>query len=174
MDACPFLGFLQHATDRPAEALASYEQAREIQERLAREQPEAPDFAHLLSGTLCNMAVIDLDKQQFDKARAKLMQAIELQRKALAIIPNDPNYWQLLVNHLESLIKAEEGLGHADLAALARRELDRLRDSGPKIVALDARLAAVLSGKKAPVDELERAQLAFRAYEKSFHASSAR
>jgi len=43
-----------------AEALASFERARAIRERLAREHPESPNFASNLGGTLNNMATLDL------------------------------------------------------------------------------------------------------------------
>ncbi len=118
--------------------------------------------------------MLDLDRQQFDEARATVMQAIEWQRKALAANPKDPNYRMFLAKHMEILIPVAEGLGRVDEAAEARRELDGLRNSDPSTAALDARLAAVLGGKEAPTDERERTRLARRASEKSLHASSAR
>ena len=99
------------ADDRRAEALASYEKARAIQERLAREHPESPDFAIDLGVTLNNMAMIDLDQRRFDKARDTLTRAIEWQRKALATNPNNPTYRQFLASQLDNLIRATEGLG---------------------------------------------------------------
>jgi tetratricopeptide (TPR) repeat protein len=167
------IGNLQSEAGRPAEALASYEQARPILERLAREHPESPEFASDLGGTLHNLARIDLDQRRFDEARDKLRRAIESQRKALAAYPDHPNYRRFLANHLINLIRAAEGLGHAAEAAEARRELDELRNSDPRILALDARLATVLKGQ-APKDHAERLALAVRAYEKALHASSAR
>ena len=123
--------------------------------------------------TLHNMAVIDLGERQFDKARAKLTQAIEWQRKALATNPNHPPYRKFLASQLDNLIKANQGMGRADEAAEAQRELDELRNSNPQIVALDARLSAVLKGQ-APKDEAERLQLAYRAYDTALYALSAR
>ena len=81
------IGDLQLEMGRPVEALASYEQALAIRERLARENPESPDFASRLGVTLDIMAVIDLDHRRFDKARDKLIRAVEWQRKALAANP---------------------------------------------------------------------------------------
>ena len=167
------IALLRRATGRPAEALASFEQSRAIQERLAREQPESAGRASSLGGVLNNMALIDLDERQFESARAKLTRAIEWQRKALAANPNHPTYRQFLANHLNNLIRAAKGLGRADEAAEAKRERDELRNSDPKFVALDARLAGVLKGQ-APKNEAERIQLAYRAYENSLHALSAR
>ena len=167
------IGVLQRETGRPAEAMASYEQAHAIQERLAREHPGSPDFASSLGETLNNMAKIDVGERRFDDARAKLTRAIEWQRKALAANSHHPTYRQFLANHLNGLIIAAEGLGRADEAAEAKRERDVLVNSDPKIVALDARLAAVLKGQT-PKDDDDRIQLALRASEKALHAGSAR
>jgi len=120
------------------------------------------------------MATIDLNQRQFDKARTKLTEAIEWQRKARAANPVHPTYRQFLANHLSNLILAAKGLARADLAAEAKRQLDELRNSDPRLVALDARLAAVLKGNETPKNDAERIQLAYRAYEKSLHASAAR
>ena len=168
------IGLIQSATGRPAAALKSHEQARAIRERLARDHPESPDFASNLGGTLNNMAVIDLGGRQFDRAQTKLTQAVEWQRKALASNPNHPVYRQFLDNHLTNLITAAEGLGRADAANDARRQLAELAATDPVKAALDARLAAVLKGGQIPKNDGERIQLAFRAYEKALHSSSAR
>jgi tetratricopeptide (TPR) repeat protein len=163
---------LQQRTGRPAEALASHDQARAIWERLAREHPESPDFASSLGATLNNIATIDLDQGQFENARETLTRAIVWQRKALAADPNHPNYRQFLANHLENLIRAAKGLGRADEAAKARTERAELAATDPAMAALKARLDAVLNGQ-APEDNAERIQLACRASEKALWASSA-
>jgi hypothetical protein len=54
------------------------------------------------------------------------------------------------------------------------RERATLRASDPRSAALDARLAAVIIGAQTPADALDRTRLAYRAYEKALHASSAR
>jgi hypothetical protein len=78
------------------------------------------------------MALIDLDERRFDEALAKLTQAIEAQRKLLAVSPKDATAKNFLANHLTNQIRAAEGLGRADLAADAKRELDLLLDSNPR------------------------------------------
>ncbi len=170
------IGLVLRETGRQADSVASFERACAIRERLAREHPESPEFASDLGAGLSNLAMIDVDQRQFDKARTKLTQAIEWQRKALAANPNHPTYRRFLANHLNNLIEAIEGLGlgHAPQADQARRELAELRDTDARISGLDARLAAVIIRQDRPKDDVERLQLASRAYEKSLYTSSNR
>ncbi len=168
------VGVMHDEMGRPAEALASYERALAIRERLAREHPESPAFASSLGHTLSAVAGIDLDQRRFDQARTKLARAIELDRKALAANPNHPWYRLFLGYHLTNLIRAAKGLGRADLAAEAKRELIVLRSSDPQMAAVDTRLAGVLKGEQKPKDSEERIQLANRAHEKALYASAAR
>jgi eukaryotic-like serine/threonine-protein kinase len=168
------IGIVQRQTGRASEALASFEQALATGKRLAREHPDSADFASALGGTLNDMATIDLDQGRFDRALPKLTQAIEWQRKALAVYPGHPRYRQFLSRHLSNMIRAAEALGRADEATAAKRQLEELSSSDPRIVALDARLADVLKGKETTKNDAERIQLAYRANEKGLHASSAR
>ena len=165
---------LENAAGRLAEARSSYERARVIRERLVHEHPESSDFASFLGGTLHNMAVIDVQEHQDDKAWSTLKEAIAWQRKALAVNPKHPQYRQFMDNHLKELIPVAARLGRTADLDQARRELSELRSSDPRVVALDARLTAVLQGKQAPKDDAERLQLGYRAYEKKRYASSAR
>jgi hypothetical protein len=135
---------LKNEAGRPAEGMASYDRDRTIRERLAREHPGSSEFARDLGRTWNNLAVIDLEQRRFDEARAKITRAVEWQRMALAATPDHPGYRRFLAIHLTDLIRAAEGLGRTDEAAEARGERDVLRNSGPPIVALDARLACVL------------------------------
>ena len=167
-------GGVQIGTGELGGAAHAFEQARPILEKLASEHPESADFASDLGGLLHNMGAIDIQERQFDKARAKFLDAIAWQRKALAVNPVNPTYRQFLSNHLIGLTRATEGLGRNAEADQARRELADLTTSDPAKAALDARLAAVVSGKESPKDDAERIQLAYRAYEKALHATSAR
>jgi tetratricopeptide (TPR) repeat protein len=168
------IGVLLRETGKPAEALKAYESARAIQQTLAREHPESPDFASDLGGTLNNMAVIELNANRFEEAGARLREAVAWQRKALAANPAHPQYRRSLANHMLNLIRAARGLGDAEGAADAARELATLRESDPAMVALDARLAAIVKGDQEPKDEAERLTLAQRAYDKALHATAAR
>jgi len=153
--------------------LESDGKALAIFERLAREHPEAPDYASGVGGTLNNMAVIDLDAKRFERARDKLRQAISWQKKALAANSRKPTYRQFLRNHLTNLVTAAKALDDADEARTAHRELDELAARDPAKVALDQRLAAVIRGDL-PKDNRERLQLADQAYEKRFYTVSTR
>ena len=169
------IGSLQSEIGRPAEALESKEKSRVIWERLVHENPESPDFAGGMGLVLGNMAVVDIDDRRFHKARGMLLQAVELERKAFAANPNSPIYRRYLDTELQKLIRAAKGLGRADEADQAKRELDELRRSDPQIAALDARLTAVLNGKEIPHDDVERLQLAWYAFvTKSLHARAVR
>ena len=164
---------LQTETDRHAEALALYERSSAVWERLAREHPDSLEFAVNLGKTLENMALIDLAKRRWEDARAKFTRAIECQRKVLSAGPDQPDSRRSIAGCLTKLIEANEGLGLADLAALARRELAELEAADPVKAAIDGRLAAVLDGQS-PDDDAQRLMLAYRAYEKSLHLASAR
>ena len=168
------IGNQLRAMGRPVQAAASFEQARAIWERQAREHPESPNFASGLGAVLNNIAMIETDGHEFEKARATLGQAIEWQRKAMEANSSHPVYRNFLSNHLHNMVIAAEGLGRGDLAEQARRELAELTAGDPGKAALDARLSAVLAGRESPKNDAERIGLAVRAYEKSLHAASAR
>src|SRR5262249_60463948 len=74
---------------------------------------------------------------------------------------------------LDNRGKVARGPGEDARAAEARRELDDLQASDPRLQALDARLAAVRAGA-APSDNAERLALAQRAYDTRRYATAAR
>src|SRR5262249_15583665 len=150
------------------------EAALAIWERLAREHPESSDYASNLGGALNNLARIDNDARRFDAARDRLQQAIVWQRMALATNPRRRQYRQFLGNHLTNLIHVARGLGDSDGVAEAERELAKLRDADPAMMALDARLSAIIKGDQQPKHNAERLQLAQRARDKALHATAAR
>ena len=91
----------------------------------------------------------------------------------MAISPADPQYRQFLNKHLHLLGEATRGLGNTEGVAEVERELAKLRDSDPAMVAFDEWLAAVLTGK-APKDNAEHLALAQRAYDTRRFASAAK
>ncbi len=165
------IGALQIKAGRSAEALASFEEAHTILDRLAREQPESRWIASDLAETLDYLAYIDLCRREFDKARSKLIQAIEWQRKALATNPDHPDYRKQLAHQLANLVLAASGLCRADEASEARRQLAELGASAT--AALDAPLTGALNAQPTKV-ETEPIQLAYSAYRNGLYASSAR
>jgi len=168
------IGILEREKGRPQGAMTWFEKARAIWERQTREHPESPEFASDLGGILNDMAMIDLGERRLDQGRAKLTRAIELQRKALASNPANPNYRQFLTDHLRNLITAYRGLGDPNGVSKAERELAEIRDSDPAMVDVDARLLVIIKGDQQPKDEAERLQLAQRAHDKAFHRTAAK
>ncbi len=92
------------------------------------------------------MAELDLDAKRFEEARARLRQAVTLQKKALATVPRHPTCRAFLMEHLDLLIKADKELGRVEEAAGAQRALQDLKAGDPGMAALDARLSALLKG----------------------------
>ena len=168
------IGLLLAETGKPAEALKAYEAALAIQQKLAGANPTVTQFQCDLADSYNNIAVINLGSRRFDAARKQLKQAIVWQKQALAANPKNRQYRQYLTNHLTNLIKAARGLGDAQGVTDAENELAKLRDSDPAIVAIDARLSAIIKGDQQPKDNAERLQLAQRARDKALHATAAR
>ena len=75
---------------------------------------------------------------------------------------------------LTHMIEAYQGRKDPEGEAEACREMARLRDSDPAMMALDARLSAIIKGEQQPKDNADRLQLAQRAYDKALHATAAR
>ncbi len=162
------IGNLLRTTGKSAEALKSYESALLIWRKLARDHPESPFFQAGLGGTLNKLAMIELDAKRFEQARHLLRQAIESQRKALAVNSANPGFRRPMGAQLNNLIKACRGLNDAKGAAEAEQELAKFRASDPAMVAMDARLAGILKGDQTPRDNSERLQLAQRATRRHF------
>ncbi len=167
------IGNILSATGKP-DARKAFEQAREIQMRLVSELPENTEYLNSLGGILNNLALVDLNANRFSEARQGLREAVNWQKKALAAIPSNLQYRQFLKNHLINLRKACQKLDDRNGLAEAERELKALADSDPALIALDARLTAILAGKGKPKDTIERLRLGLRAYNTSRHAAAAR
>ena len=94
-----------------AEAEAESRKALAIVQKLADDHPESPEYAHMLGGTLQNLAEVDLAAKRFQEARERLREAIVRQKKALAAYPRSPEYRQFLAEHLTSPVKSRAGPG---------------------------------------------------------------
>ena len=132
-----------------------------------------PDLCSALAGTLNNMAMIDIEARRFTEARDELLRAIEMQRKALAASPRNPQYRQFLKNHYKNFVRTCDGLNDRDGAAHAQRQLAEVQATDPANEVLDARLAEVAGGQVAN-DNKERLVLAQRAYDTRRFALAAR
>ncbi len=168
------IGILLLAAGKPDDAVKSYGQAREMQSRLVADHPEIPEHFSELGITLNNLAVIDLNGGRLVKAREQFREAMLLQKRAVAAAPANSKYRQLLKNHLAKLQEVCQKLEDRDGGAEAERELKALADSDPAIIALDARLAAILKGAGKPRSAAEGLPLAQRAYDRSLHVLAAR
>ena len=167
------LGGLLVQAGRLAEAEAESRKGLTIMQKLAGDHPESHEYAHMLGGTLQNLADVDLGAKRLREARDRLREAIVIQKKALAAYPRNPEYRQFLAMHLTSLSKAARGLGRDDEAIEAERELADLTACDPRFAALDTRLAGLLNGE-APKDNAERLALAQRAYDTQRYATATR
>ncbi len=107
------------------------------------------------------------------RRETKLLKAVEWQKKALAINPENPTYNDNFQSHLKLLIQVAARTGQPAEAEAFQRELDALDASNAQMATLDARLEAVLGGE-APADDAERLKLADRASAKRMWAASTR
>ena len=102
------------------------------------QHPGLPDLASGVGTTLNSMATIELNRRNFGEARARLVAAIDWQKKALAANPNNREYRQFLANHLTNVITADGGLKDPRGVVEARHKLEELMASDPRFAALDA------------------------------------
>jgi tetratricopeptide (TPR) repeat protein len=137
-------------TGQREEALASYEKALEIHERVARENTNVHVYQNYLGSTLNSMSKMDVDLGRWIEARKKLARAIVHQRAARASEPRNPTYRRDLREHLRRLSGVELQLRHPTDAATAARELATLalgnRDILHDVACLVARCAALSEG----------------------------
>ncbi len=181
-----------------AEALASFERARAIQERLARENPSVTGFQSELAMSQNIIGILQSAMGRPGDALESYDQARVIQERLAREHPESPDFASLLGGTLHNMAvidlgerrfdKAQARLtraiewqrkallanpGQPDYRKFLDNHLSYLVQANEGLV-LDARLAAVLTGTKKPKDDAERIQLANRAYEKALHATSAR
>ena len=90
---------------------------------LIAEIPDRADYPSRAGGTLNNLAAIAMGRKEWAKARALLTEAVESQRKALALDGKSPRIRDFLRNHLENLAMSEKELGNLEAALAAFREI---------------------------------------------------
>src|SRR5262249_39480873 len=89
------------------------------------------------------------------------------------IQPNNATLRLALVHSLEGRIRTAKSLNLPREAAEVQQELEKLQSSDPTMVALDARLSAIVKGGQSPKDNGERLPLAQRAFVKKLYAMAA-
>lgn len=99
-------GALQSSLGRTSEALEDYQRAQALCGRLAHEQPRTASFAARMGGTLESIALLHMSQRRLDEARTALLEAIEWQKKALALDPKNPTYQRYLKQHQARLAQA--------------------------------------------------------------------
>ncbi|MHB8953704.1 MAG: tetratricopeptide repeat protein [Pirellulaceae bacterium] len=135
--------------------------------------PNSARYCIDLGGTLNNLANRDMAAQRFDEARTRLLSAIDLEKRAMALAPGDPEALKFLQIHYSNLLKAAAGLQDQELAMEARRGLAELARNDRQSAALDERISAVLAGESAN-DAAELLAFGFRAYKLQKFALAAR
>ena len=165
------------ADGKPAEALKAYETARAIQQRLADANPTITVHQSLLANCYSEIGILMTDTGHPADAMKAYQAAREIWRKLVDANPAAIMYkhdFAAVSTNIGNLLAFTGRPAEAAGEAEAERELTKLRDSDPTMVALDARLAAVIKGPEKPRDQAERLALAQRAYDKDLHATAAR
>jgi tetratricopeptide (TPR) repeat protein len=89
--------------DRDAEAVAGYDRAIRLFERLAADFPEVPDYLKLLARSHSNLGVLFKRMTRLADAEAELRRAVELHELLIAGHPTDPRHRSDLAIALNNL-----------------------------------------------------------------------
>jgi tetratricopeptide (TPR) repeat protein len=147
--------------DRRLEEAEAFEQGRELQEGLVRDEPDNLHFRGDLSRTLNNLAFNLKVRGQLARARTLARQAVDNTRVLLQRSPG-PEHRRLLNIHYNLLGNIERLAGQAGAAAAVSRERQKIWPNGPLhqyFCACDLVLAAgVLSKDKAVLTAAEQAE----------------
>jgi tetratricopeptide (TPR) repeat protein len=120
------LGLVRRTAGDEDAASRSFEAARATLEPLARARPDDPDVHSLLGEALGHLGSSLHVLKRLPKALEALRRAVDRQRGALALAPNQARFLNLLVGHYRDLGRVHRALGQpsgAAKAALARRGL---------------------------------------------------
>ena len=150
-------------TGELSDARKACESALAIQQKVTQAHPNLHEIFSDMGEALNNIAMLDIDARRFAEADRLLKQAVDCQKRALAVNAGNPTYRQYLANHLTNRMKVARAVGRDDEVAAARLELLELKASDPQFAAIEARLSAVTKGET-PKNNGERLELAQRAY----------
>ena len=125
------IGDLLKRAGNAAEALESHLRSLEIWERLARDNPKIHYYQGCLGYTLQNIAEIEIGQRQWRQAEVRLERAIKHQKAALAAMPGQPFYHEVLRLHLLTLTKVHQALNQPAEAIRVTRELEALAPNNP-------------------------------------------
>ena len=140
---------IQLSLSGPATALPYYEKAVDRMRKLVEMNPRNPNRLASLGALLNDAATLEIEARDFPAAESKIREAIEFQKRALKIGPNNFQIRQFLGNHLYNLGRIATGLNDTAIHQEVRVLKTELAIGDPKFVTLDQRLMEVIAG--APV-----------------------
>jgi tetratricopeptide (TPR) repeat protein len=120
------LGILLRDTGRTKEAEAAYRDALAVQEKLAADFPNVPDYQNDVGNTLDEMAELARRRKDYHTARRLLEEAQPHLQKALDANPRHPFYREVYSDTRRVLAATLLELGEHAAAAAAAAELARV------------------------------------------------
>jgi len=134
---------------QPADALACFEHAKKIQERVVAAEPENVHYLRILSECSSLIGFVQLDRGRLEPAIAALERAIAIQRRLVESNPNVTMYQHFLAGDIENagVAYAKAGNPQKSLEAYtaSRRILEKLAASDPSAVKFQRDLASTIN-----------------------------
>jgi serine/threonine-protein kinase len=132
----------------------AYLAAIDAAKKLAQLQPEVPSFRANLAMMKTNLGQAYLEQYEMKKAKATLVEAVEILTGLVAQSPAVPNYRESLATTLANLAQIEQTIGEFDTATRlvnrAENEIEDLINAFPDVEAYQER-AAVLKSTHAQI-----------------------
>jgi tetratricopeptide (TPR) repeat protein/tRNA A-37 threonylcarbamoyl transferase component Bud32 len=127
------VGVITEALRSPQEALASYEAARDRQERLVRQRPANPALARrrqeALGTTLTALGAARIKAADLEGARRDLEQAAAIRRELATAHPENPDYQRAWANTLMNLGLVEYHAGNPEAALPQFQQAQQIRQA---------------------------------------------
>jgi serine/threonine-protein kinase len=125
------VGFIEHTLMRTTEARTAYERARNLQQNLGENHPDAPDYQNDLANTHLHLGRLLLDLGGREEALKEWQQARDLGRKLVKAHPDQPAYQNILASARSGVGGLLNALGRDEEAL---EELQQGRDLFAKLV----------------------------------------